>query len=67
MRDATLGADRAGIAVEMLVHDEMVCEVETSKAQWALDTLLAIMRTRPAWAPGLPVDGAGWFGERYRK
>lgn len=67
MRDATLGADRAGIPVEMLVHDEMICEVETSKAPWALDTLLAIMRTRPAWAPGLPVDGAGWFGPRYKK
>ena len=67
MRDATLAADRAGIPVEMLVHDEMVCEVETSRAQWALDVLLTLMRAAPAWAPGLPVDAAGWLGPRYRK
>ena len=69
MRDATLAADRLGIAVELLVHDEMVCEVPggVPEAQAVLDKLLAIMRTPPAWAKGLPVDGAGWVGARYKK
>jgi DNA polymerase len=67
MAEATLNATDTGIPVELLVHDEMVAEAPQGVGRQYLDTLLSIMRRRPTWAPDLPVDGAGWFGPRYKK
>lgn len=68
MAEATLQAEKAhGLDVELLVHDELVGEADAANAQHQLDLLLLAMRTPPAWAPGLPVDGAGWIGDRYKK
>jgi len=67
MAEATHAAELAGIPVELLVHDEMIAEAPERDADDCLATLLRIMRTPPKWAPGLPVDGAGWVGDRYKK
>lgn len=67
MAEATLAATRAGVPVELLVHDEMVAEAPVARAPSDLGLLLAIMRQRPTWAPDLPVDAAGWHGPRYKK
>jgi len=47
------------------VHDEIVSE--TAIGHGSLDEFLAVMRTPPAWDPGMPVEAEGWEGERYRK
>lgn len=49
------------------VHDELIAETAEAFALTARDVMLEAMRTTPAWAPGLPVDAAGWTGPRYRK
>jgi DNA polymerase bacteriophage-type len=67
MADATREAVMTGIPVELLVHDEMVAEAPIGQGASDLALLLQIMRTRPTWAPGLPVDAAGWHGPRYKK
>lgn len=56
--------------VEMIVHhvyDEVVLEVPEERAQERLDQLLDRMRTAPRWAPGLPLDAAGYVSLRWRK
>lgn len=67
MAEATLAVERQGIPVELLVHDEMLAEAPDDDAQRMMDQMLSIMRTPPKWGRGLPVDAAGWFGERYKK
>lgn len=67
MAEATLTAETRGIDVELLVHDEMVAEAPAATADDVLRDLLAIMKQAPAWAPGLPMHGAGWVGDRYKK
>ena len=49
------------------VHDELLAEAPADQADAALADMLKVMRTTPAWAPGLPVDAQGWTGARYRK
>jgi DNA polymerase len=49
------------------MHDELLGEAPEHLAQDALDFLLRIMRTPPAWAPGLPTAAEGWVGRRYKK
>lgn len=45
------------------VHDEIVCLTRTNQVR-----LLTDLMTQPVeWAPGLPLDGEGWFGPRYCK
>lgn len=67
MRDAMLKADRQGINVTLTVHDELLTEPPEDLGDQTLDALLTIMRTPPKWAAGLPVNGAGWVGHRYKK
>jgi DNA polymerase len=49
------------------VHDELIAEVAEDVAGPTLDRMLAAMRRTPAWAPGLPVDAAGFITRRYQK
>lgn len=49
------------------VHDEVVVEAPEKHAQQCLDDVLGLMSEPPAWAPGLPVKGAGDLMERYGK
>jgi DNA polymerase len=49
------------------VHDELIAEVPVDEADPTLDRMLAVMRRTPVWAPGLPVDAAGFVTRRYSK
>jgi len=49
------------------IHDELIAEVDEDAADQTLARMLAAMRLTPAWAPGLPVDAAGFVVKRYQK
>jgi DNA polymerase len=66
LADAIVKAEQAGMRPVLSVHDEIVCEIPDA-THADLDRLRAIMLDTPAWATGLPIDAAGWVGERYRK
>ena len=56
--------------VEEVVHhvyDEVILEVPEERASMRLEQLLARMRIVPTWAPGLPLDAAGYVNKRWRK
>ena len=56
--------------VEPIVHhvyDEVLLEVPEVRAELRLDQLIARMRMAPPWAPGLPLDAAGYVNPRWRK
>lgn len=56
--------------VEPIVHhvyDEMILEVKRDVAEQRLPQLLDRMRIAPVWAPGLPLDAAGYVNDRWRK
>lgn len=67
MRDAMLTADAEGIPLILTVHDELLTEPDEGNADGTLARLLAIMRSPPTWAAGLPVEAEGWVGQRYKK
>jgi DNA polymerase len=49
------------------IHDELISEVSVDEADDTLGAMLGIMRKAPSWAPGLPVDAAGFVVRRYQK
>lgn len=55
--------DAAGFEIVMHVHDEIVAEVEGDR----LDEMIEIMREPIPWAPGLPLDAAGFISDFYMK
>lgn len=67
LADAMVTMDRGAAPLIATVHDELVAETPTPKAPAALAWMLAVMRRPVPWAPGLPVDAAGFVGQRYRK
>lgn len=48
-----------------MVHDELLILVPEDQAEQALADTIAIMRTPPEWAPDLPLDAEGGFGDSY--
>jgi DNA polymerase bacteriophage-type len=67
MREAILRAIHLTHDVILTVHDEILTEAAAPDADQQLADLLSIMRTPPKWAPGLPVDAAGYVAQRYKK
>lgn len=56
--------------VEQIVHhvyDEVIMEVPVERADLRLQQLLERLRVAPRWAPGLPLDAAGFVSLRWRK
>jgi DNA polymerase len=49
------------------IHDELIAEVGEDEADRTLARMLAAMRETPLWAPGLPVNAAGFVMRRYQK
>jgi DNA polymerase bacteriophage-type len=49
------------------VHDEILLEADAANADALLTETLAVMRTAPTWALGLPVNAEGFVSPRYRK
>lgn len=60
-----VGAEAAGLAPVLHVHDEIVADVPRGAEGYA--ELQQIMTTLPEWADGFPVGAAGHWGRRYRK
>lgn len=49
----------------LMVHDELVYVIPEDKAQAHLDTLSAVMRTSPAWLPGIVLWSEGDIAQSY--
>lgn len=49
------------------VHDEIIYEVESEKADETLQLLLDVMADTPKWCKGLPLKGAGFTADYYQK
>jgi DNA polymerase len=67
LADATLNITKAGYEVINLIHDEVLLLVDEDGSDAALDDVLKIMTTSPAWAPDFPLAAEGWVSKRYRK
>lgn len=63
LANALIKLDAAGFEIVMHVHDEIVAEVEGDR----LDEMIEIMREPIPWAPGLPLDAAGFISDFYMK
>jgi DNA polymerase len=61
-----IGAEDAGYAVVLSVHDELITETPDAK-MYKAEKLSEIMATPPPWADGLPLDAKGLESYRYRK
>lgn len=56
-----------GLPLIATIHDELVAEVPETDADQVLARMLGVMRQSLGWAPGLPVDAAGFVVRRYQK
>jgi hypothetical protein len=57
----------AFMPIRMTTHDEIVCEVDTARAEEAKALLRCEMLTLPKWAEGLPLQSEESMGSRYSK
>jgi DNA polymerase len=67
MIDRMLRMHRAGICLVGSVHDEAIALAAEPQAEAVLQQMLAIMRTPPEWADGLPLAAEGYHNDRYIK
>lgn len=58
--------ERAGYAIVLSVHDELLTETPDSP-EFNADELGQMMSTAPDWAKGIPLAAAGFETHRYRK
>lgn len=57
--------EKAGFQTVMHIHDEVVLDVPTDRAD--LDAVLKLMRQPMPWAQDLPLNAAGFTGNYYKK
>jgi DNA polymerase len=67
LAEAMLTLHDRGHCIVASVHDEILLEASAEDADALLVETLAVMRTTPAFAPGLPVNAEGFISPRYRK
>jgi DNA polymerase len=67
LADAMLETEADNLPIVASIHDEELVEVPADEIQSAFLAMQGLMSTSPAWAPGLPLGGAGWTGQRYGK
>lgn len=65
MRKGCLDLEDAGYEIVMRIHDEYLALMPEGIG--SLDEMIQIIRRVPEWAKGLPIDGEGWEGQRFRK
>ena len=58
--------EKAGYAIVLSVHDELITETP-DEADYTADDLSALMSRPPYWAEDLPLAAAGFEAHRYRK
>ena len=56
--------EHAGKRPVLHVHDETICEIDDPSK---VEEIVSLMCGAPYWAAGLPLDAAGYAGQRYRK
>jgi hypothetical protein len=64
-RDCLLRVHDAGYKILFHVHDEVVVEVEASRAEHAAEDIEKIMGIPPSWAPTLPVAAESTIADSY--
>lgn len=67
LAESLLRLDAAGYKIRFHVHDEVIVEVEGSRAEEALKDVTRIMCTTPDWAAELPLSAEGFISEFYKK
>lgn len=67
LADAMLEMDSQGYPVVGSIHDEALVERGTKTVELAFAAMKGLMSTAPAWAPGIPLGGAGFTATRYGK
>jgi len=67
LADATLNITKAGYQVINLIHDEVLLLVDEAGSDTALEDVIRIMTTSPAWASDFPLAAEGWVDKRYKK
>jgi len=67
LADATLNITKAGYEVINLIHDEVLLLTDEEGCEAAMDDVIKIMTTPPAWAPDFPLAAEGWVSKRYKK
>lgn len=67
LAEAMMDLESQGIPIGLHVHDELIAVVPTDVAPKTLGLALTALRTRPTWAPDLPLDAEGQITERYGK
>jgi DNA polymerase len=67
LADTITRVEAAGYPVIFHVHDELICDVPEAQAEKALNDILEIMNVSAPWAAGLPLSGAGYLCDYYRK
>ncbi len=65
MRHGCLSLEEAGYELRMRIHDEFLSLMPYGKG--SVEEMVSIIRQTPAWATGLPIDGEGWEGPRFKK
>lgn len=65
MRHGCIALEDAGYELRLRIHDEFLALMPNGKG--SVDEMLDIIRQTPAWAAGLPIDGEGWEGLRFKK
>ena len=60
--------EAAGFPIVFHVHDECVIDIKPyADNEQMLEDVCSIMKRRPPWAQGLPLDAAGWVGDFFTK
>lgn len=60
--------EAAGYPIVFHVHDECVIDIDPyADNAKMLEDVCSIMKRRPPWAQGLPLDAAGWVGDFFTK
>lgn len=65
LAEAVERLEAAGYPVVFHIHDEVV--VDTCPGANNLERVIEIMRQVPEWAPGLPLNAAGWVNPFFKK
>lgn len=65
---AMLQLDKAGFAITMHVHDEVIAEIAKDGTEKAVyDKMVKIMSQAPDWASDLPLNADGYLTDFYKK
>ena len=59
--------DEAGYRIILHVHDEVVIEIETSRAKAALKAIVDTLSISPKWAEAVPLSADGYITKEYVK